>query len=149
MALDAGTSVAGTFTQSACASAPVDWCKAHLSGGQARALLVNSGNANAFTGMKGRQSVERSADIVAESLAGLGRTGFPRLHRGDRRASDSGEICWRDDGSRWGSRRWLGPLGECGARHYDHRHLSQGRIASGDGRTARRSRSAASRRVPE
>jgi glutamate N-acetyltransferase / amino-acid N-acetyltransferase len=69
MALDEGTSVAGTFTQSACASAPVDWCKAHLSGGQARALLVNSGNANAFTGMKGRQSVERSADIVAESLA--------------------------------------------------------------------------------
>jgi glutamate N-acetyltransferase/amino-acid N-acetyltransferase len=69
MVLDEGTSVAGTFTQSACASAPVDWCKAHLSGGQARALLVNSGNANAFTGMKGLQSVERSADIVAEALA--------------------------------------------------------------------------------
>ncbi len=69
MALDAGTSVAGTFTQSACASAPVDWCKAQLAGGAARALLVNSGNANAFTGMKGRQSVERSADIVADALA--------------------------------------------------------------------------------
>jgi len=68
MAFDEGTSVAGTFTQSACASAPVEWCKDLLGTGAARALLVNSGNANAFTGMKGRQSVQRSADIVAQAL---------------------------------------------------------------------------------
>lgn len=68
MAFDEGTSVAGTFTQSACASAPVEWCKDLLGEGTARALLVNSGNANAFTGMKGKQSVQRSADIVAHAL---------------------------------------------------------------------------------
>jgi glutamate N-acetyltransferase/amino-acid N-acetyltransferase len=68
MVFDAGTSVAGTFTRSACASAPVDWCKALLGQGQASALLVNSGNANAFTGMKGRASVERSASIVSQAL---------------------------------------------------------------------------------
>ncbi|MES0883543.1 bifunctional glutamate N-acetyltransferase/amino-acid acetyltransferase ArgJ [Roseibium sp. SCP14] len=63
-----GTSAAGVFTQSKCSSAPVDWCKDILSGGKARALLVNSGNANAFTGKKGRAAVELSADIVANSL---------------------------------------------------------------------------------
>ena len=68
MAFDKGTSVAGTFTLSACASAPVDWCKGHLDGGHARALLVNSGNANAFTGMRGKASTERSAVIVADAL---------------------------------------------------------------------------------
>lgn len=69
MAFDAGTSVAGTFTQSACASAPVDWCKDKLGQGAARALLVNSGNANAFTGMKGQASVAQSADIVCDALS--------------------------------------------------------------------------------
>jgi glutamate N-acetyltransferase / amino-acid N-acetyltransferase len=51
-AFDEGTTVAGVFTRSKCPSAPVDWCRARLGGG-ARALVVNSGNANAFTG-KGR-----------------------------------------------------------------------------------------------
>jgi glutamate N-acetyltransferase / amino-acid N-acetyltransferase len=68
MAFDEGTSIAGTFTTSACASAPVDWCKAHLGGGKARALMVNSGNANAFTGMKGREAVALSADIASAAL---------------------------------------------------------------------------------
>ncbi|HEY4170591.1 MAG TPA: bifunctional ornithine acetyltransferase/N-acetylglutamate synthase, partial [Reyranella sp.] len=52
-AFDAGTTVAGVFTSSKCPSAPVDWCRDSLRGGVARGLLVNSGNANAFTGMKG------------------------------------------------------------------------------------------------
>lgn len=68
MAFDEGTCVAGTFTKSACASAPVDWCKGILVNGNARALLVNSGNANAFTGVKGRASVEQSAQIVSDAL---------------------------------------------------------------------------------
>ena len=50
---DKGTSVAGVFTRSKCPSAPVEWCRARLGGGTARALLVNSGNANAFTGKSG------------------------------------------------------------------------------------------------
>jgi len=67
-AFEAGTTVAGVFTSSKCPSAPVDWCRAQLKGGAARGLLVNSGNANAFTGMKGRHTVEVSADHAAKAL---------------------------------------------------------------------------------
>ncbi len=66
MLFDAGTDVAGVFTRSRCPSAPVEWCKAVLAGGEARALLVNSGNANAFTGKHGRRAVRMSARMVAE-----------------------------------------------------------------------------------
>jgi len=62
---DKGTEVAGVFTRSKCPSAPVDWCKAALPTGKARALLVNSGNANAFTGRRGRETVKMSAALVA------------------------------------------------------------------------------------
>jgi len=58
--------VAGVFTRSRCPSAPVDWCRAHLKGGSAAALLVNSGNANAFTGKHGRASTRITAQLVAE-----------------------------------------------------------------------------------
>jgi glutamate N-acetyltransferase / amino-acid N-acetyltransferase len=64
----AGTTIAGVFTKSKCTSAPVDWCKARIKAGKAAALLVNSGNANAFTGKRGYAAVELSADIVAKSL---------------------------------------------------------------------------------
>jgi glutamate N-acetyltransferase/amino-acid N-acetyltransferase len=67
-AFDEGTSVAGVFTSSKCPSAPVDWCRANLKSGRARALLVNSGNANAFTGKKGRETVKLSAEIVSAAL---------------------------------------------------------------------------------
>jgi len=66
--LDEGTEVAGVFTTSKCPSAPVDWCRANLAAGKARALMVNSGNANAFTGKKGRETVEASAAYVASAL---------------------------------------------------------------------------------
>ena len=68
VAFDPGTTVAGVFTSSRCPSAPVDWCRQSLKGGVARGLLVNSGNANAFTGMKGRHTVEVSAGYAATSL---------------------------------------------------------------------------------
>jgi glutamate N-acetyltransferase/amino-acid N-acetyltransferase len=68
VALDEGTTVAGVLTRSKCPSAAVDWCRANLGGGKARALLVNSGNANAFTGSKGRAAVQLSADIVGKAL---------------------------------------------------------------------------------
>lgn len=63
--LDSGTTVAGVFTKSKCPSAPVDWCRDRLKGGKARALLVNSGNANAFTGKTGAQAVKFSAKLAA------------------------------------------------------------------------------------
>ena len=65
---DEGTVVAGVLTRSKCPSAAVDWCRERLGGGRARGLLVNSGNANAFTGMKGRSSVAASAAYAAEAL---------------------------------------------------------------------------------
>jgi glutamate N-acetyltransferase/amino-acid N-acetyltransferase len=68
VALDPGTTVAGVLTTSKCPSAAVDWCRDNLPGGSARALLVNSGNANAFTGKKGKAAVELSADIVSKAL---------------------------------------------------------------------------------
>jgi glutamate N-acetyltransferase/amino-acid N-acetyltransferase len=63
---DPGTTVAGVLTQSKTASAPVDWCRAHLKHGIARALVVNSGNANAFTGRRGREAVKQTAKAAAE-----------------------------------------------------------------------------------
>jgi glutamate N-acetyltransferase / amino-acid N-acetyltransferase len=76
--LDKGTSVAGVFTRSKCPSAPVEWCRAKLSGaksskksskaGSARALVVNSGNANAFTGKTGRQATALTASIAAKAV---------------------------------------------------------------------------------
>jgi glutamate N-acetyltransferase/amino-acid N-acetyltransferase len=63
---DEGTRVAGVFTTSKCPSAPVDWCRANLAQGRARALVVNSGNANAFTGKKGVETVRITADIAAK-----------------------------------------------------------------------------------
>jgi len=66
---DPGTVVAGVFTQSKCPSAPVDWCRAHIKGGSASALVVNSGNANAFTGKTGRASTELTAAIAAKAVS--------------------------------------------------------------------------------
>ena len=61
------TAVAGVFTRSRCPSAPVDWCRAHLKGGHAAALVVNSGNANAFTGRHGRDATRITAQLVARA----------------------------------------------------------------------------------
>ncbi len=62
-----GTTAAGVFTTSRCPSAAVDWCRKVLPAGQARALVVNSGNANAFTGMKGISAVELTASIASKA----------------------------------------------------------------------------------
>src|SRR6516164_4147947 len=66
--LDPGTTVAGVFTKSKCPSAPVEWCRSKLARGKARALVVNSGNANAFTGKTGRQSTALTAAIAAKAV---------------------------------------------------------------------------------
>ncbi len=64
--LSSGTSVAGVFTTSLTAAAPVEWCREALKEGNARALIVNSGNANAFTGAKGMTATARIAEAVAK-----------------------------------------------------------------------------------
>ena len=60
-----GTSVAGVLTRSRCPSPEVEWCRDALVLGQARALIVNAGNSNAFTGNRGRAAVEAIAARVA------------------------------------------------------------------------------------
>ena len=60
-----GTVAAGVFTKSKTAAAPVDWCRAILSNPEARGLVVNSGNANAFTGRTGVETVEAMAACAA------------------------------------------------------------------------------------
>jgi glutamate N-acetyltransferase / amino-acid N-acetyltransferase len=67
---DRPAAVAGVFTRSKCPSAPVDWCRAQLSGGKARALIVNSGNANAFTGGVGAAAVVHVAEAAAKAIGG-------------------------------------------------------------------------------
>src|SRR5262249_37647529 len=65
---DPPAAVAGVLTRSKCASAPVDWCRAKLRSGTARALVVNSGNANAFTGKNGREACRFTANITAKAI---------------------------------------------------------------------------------
>ncbi len=60
-----GTTVAGVFTRNKCPGAPVDWDRAALKGGKARALVVNAGNANVFTGKAGRDAVKATAEAAA------------------------------------------------------------------------------------
>ena len=60
-----GTTVAGVFTSNKCPGAPVDWCRAALKGEAARALVVNAGNANVFTGRAGVETVEATAAAAA------------------------------------------------------------------------------------
>ncbi len=63
-----GTQVAGVFTRSRTASAPVDWCRVQLKHGSARALVVNSGNANAFTGQAGVAGARAVAEAAAATV---------------------------------------------------------------------------------
>ncbi|WP_019173932.1 bifunctional glutamate N-acetyltransferase/amino-acid acetyltransferase ArgJ [Pseudaminobacter salicylatoxidans] len=69
MVFDEGTTVAGVFTRSKCPSAPVDFCRESLPGGKARILVVNSGNANAFTGKRGRETTSMTGKAAATAAA--------------------------------------------------------------------------------
>ena len=66
MVFPAGTSVAGVFTKNKCPGAPVDWCRAALPGGRARALVVTAGNSNVFTGRAGRETCAQTAAAMAK-----------------------------------------------------------------------------------
>ncbi len=66
--LDAGTSAAGVLTRSKTCSAPVLWCRESLKSGKARALIVNSGNANAFTGKRGSEATRLTAEAAARAV---------------------------------------------------------------------------------
>ena len=63
-----GANVAGVFTSSSMPAAPVSWCKKNIEQGAAKALVVNAGNANAFTGKIGEITVAKTANKTAEGL---------------------------------------------------------------------------------
>lgn len=66
--LDKGTTVAGVTTRNICCSSEVEYCRENIKGGSARALVVNAGNSNAFTGYRGREAVEAIVNQVASHL---------------------------------------------------------------------------------
>jgi glutamate N-acetyltransferase / amino-acid N-acetyltransferase len=68
MCMSPGSSIAGVFTTSRTASPPVEWCRENLTGGVVRAIVVNSGNANAFTGAAGHEIVRETAAQTAKLL---------------------------------------------------------------------------------
>jgi glutamate N-acetyltransferase/amino-acid N-acetyltransferase len=63
-----GSTVAGVFTRSLTAGAPVLWCRECLRGGKVRGIIVNSGNSNVFTGRAGKAVVEQTAGTAARLL---------------------------------------------------------------------------------
>ena len=72
IALDPGCTVAGVFTQNRFCAAPVQLCREHLAGGkEIRALVINTGIANAGTGEPGRQAAQATCEAVA-ALFGVG-----------------------------------------------------------------------------
>jgi glutamate N-acetyltransferase / amino-acid N-acetyltransferase len=70
VALDPGTVAAGVTTKSKTCSSAVLWCREALKTGTARAVVVNSGNANTFTGKKGADAVQITADAAAKATGG-------------------------------------------------------------------------------
>lgn len=77
IAFDPGTKVAGVTTRSKCPSPEVETCRRHLPYGEARALLVNAGNSNAFTGEAGRQASAAQVAEAARLLCCWPREVFP------------------------------------------------------------------------
>ncbi|UXN07869.1 bifunctional glutamate N-acetyltransferase/amino-acid acetyltransferase ArgJ [Bartonella sp. HY761] len=69
LVFDQPADVAGVFTRSRCPSATVDHCRASLAHGKAKAVVVNSGNANAFTGKKGKVTTTKTAEAAAAILS--------------------------------------------------------------------------------
>jgi glutamate N-acetyltransferase / amino-acid N-acetyltransferase len=66
--MDAGTVAAGVTTRNICCSTEVDLCRENIKTGRARALAVNAGNSNAFTGQRGREAVQKMVDKIARHL---------------------------------------------------------------------------------
>ena len=107
--LEEGTTVAGVTTQNLCCSAEVELCRAHLPYGRARALVVNAGNSNAFTGQRGKDAVTAITAIVSEHLqcaatdifvSSTGVIGVPlpvdKAQAGLRAAFDAAPCSWED-----------------------------------------------------
>jgi glutamate N-acetyltransferase/amino-acid N-acetyltransferase len=104
-----GTAVAGVFTQNVCCSSEVELGRENVERGTARALIVNAGNSNAFTGYRGREAVEQIMDQVAQHLGcpreqvfvcSTGVIGVPlprdKAHEGVAAALAASQCSWQD-----------------------------------------------------
>ena len=112
-----GTTCAGVFTRHKIGSAPVDWCRRHLDGANGgedvRALIVNAGCANAFTGKAGADAARRTASEVAKRFGCrqrdvmLASTGVIGVLLDDRKiAVKLGEIETKLDGDTPPTEQW-------------------------------------------
>ena len=63
-----GSTIAGVFTRSTMPGAPVLWCRKHVAKGKARAIVINAGNANVFTGRQGMDDVAATAKAIAGAV---------------------------------------------------------------------------------
>ncbi|MBW6527163.1 bifunctional glutamate N-acetyltransferase/amino-acid acetyltransferase ArgJ [Sphingomonas sp. RHCKR7] len=143
-----GTTVAGVLTRSKCPSPEVEWCRAALVLGQARALVVNAGNSNAFTGHRGRAAVEAIAAQAATQLgcqpsdifvASTGVIGVPlpidRAQAGVAAAFAAPEANWRDAAETIGTTDTY-PKGASATAVVDGRTVTIAAIIKGSGMIA-------------
>jgi glutamate N-acetyltransferase / amino-acid N-acetyltransferase len=111
-----GTTVAGVTTRNICCSPEVELCRDHLKVGRARALVVNAGNANTFTGYRGREAVEAIVAQVARHLgcpanevfvSSTGVIGVPlpkaKAEAGLRSVFEAPQCSWQDAASTIGT----------------------------------------------
>ena len=136
--LDAGTVVAGVFTQNRFCAAPVQVCREHLASGDhdgqdgIRALVINTGNANAGTGADGLARARRTCEAAAGLLGIKPAAGAAVLHRRDH--GDAARRAHRGRPARRVRRPGGRQLGAGRRRHHDHRHAAQGRVDAGHDR---------------
>lgn len=107
IAFERPSEIAGVFTKSKCPSAPVDWCRKHLANSHVNAIVVNSGNANAFTGLLGEEATSKTAEAAAKAfgiepesvfLASTGVIGEPLDASGFYERIEMAKAVLKDDG---------------------------------------------------
>ncbi len=146
--LAAGTAVAGVFTQNVCCSSEVELGREQVKGGKARALVVNAGNSNAFTGYRGREAVEQIMEQVADHLecamdevfvSSTGVIGVPlpkdKAREGVNNALHAAPCSW-EDAARTISTTDTFPKGALATAMVDGRTVTLGAIIKGSGMIA-------------
>lgn len=143
-----GTSVAGVFTQNVCCSTEVEMGREQVKGGSARALVVNAGNSNAFTGFRGREAVEQIMGQVAGHLgcapsqvfvSSTGVIGVPlpkdKAREGVALALTASPCSWEDAARTIGTTDTF-PKGAMATAVVDGRTVTLGAIIKGSGMIA-------------
>ena len=123
-----GSSVAGVFTANRFCAAPVLLCREHLAAGKGiRAILVNTGNANAGTGADGLARARSTCAALGDTARHRARAGAALFHRRDH--GDAAARAHRSRAAGGDGRCRAEPLGAGGRSHHDHRHAAQGSVA--------------------